>query len=207
MIGHRWSATLAPITFASTLMLVVGCASTTEMRYYTLGDGGSSATSAADSARPTIRVERLVVAEPYSDRRIVYRPSAIEVAYWEFQRWAEPPDKMITARLASNLSASGLFQSVDSFPYSWERADMVLRGVVLAFEEIDGEDGWYGHVEMFLELVDRDAEESLWSSRFEAERKAERKDPDAVVEALAGALDEIAAEVEARIENVLRRRE
>jgi len=165
------------------------CGGVPRVRYYTL------ATPALGESRPqggavSVRVRRLGVAEPYGDRRIVYRRSDTEVGFWELHRWAEPPDRMITARLAEELRASGLFEWVDSFPYSARPVDFVLGGAVLAFEEVDREDGWYGRVELFLELRRSGEAVPLWSERVRAERPAAAKSPEAVVEALSSALDE-----------------
>ena len=156
-----------------------------------------------DTTKPLIRVERLTVAEPYAGRRIVYRSAPNELAFWDFRQWACATDRMITASMAGRLSETGLFRGVDSFPYSWDRADLVLGGAVLAFEELDKEDGWYGHVKMFLEVTEQSSREVIWSSKIEVERKAAGRNPEALVQALSEALDEVVSEVERNIEQAV----
>ncbi len=191
MVLNKQVRYLMPVLLSIAAIAASGCASVPEAHFYTLGVLASPAPADTDSVDPVIRIERLAVAEPYAGRRIVYRPTATEVAFWEFRRWAEPPDKMITAAVAADLASSGLFRSVDSFPYSWEEADLILRGAVLAFEEVDKGEQWYAHVKLFLELTDARSRETLWSSKMEAEKRAAERTPDSLVEALSAALNEI----------------
>jgi ABC-type uncharacterized transport system auxiliary subunit len=197
---------LARVLCATALLAACGCASVPKTHFYTLANVAPSVTAGADSAGPLIRIERLAVAEPYAGRRIVYRPKPMEVAFWELRRWAEPPDKMITAAVAARLAASGMFRGVDTFPYSWDEADLILRGAVLAFEEVDRGDEWYGHVKLFFELIDAGSRRTLWSSKMEAEKKAAARTPDALVEALTAALDEILTQAEAEMAPAVERR-
>jgi TolB-like protein len=67
----------------------------------------------------------------------------------------------------------------------------VLKGAVLAFEEVDKEDGWYGRVKIVMELTDASSGKTLWSDVLERDKKAASKTPSAVVEALSLALDEV----------------
>ncbi len=192
----RFPKLIGAVAAAVALVGMQSCASNPNVRYYKLGDEISTAAAGADTTRPAVRVERLAVPEPYSGQRIVYRPSKREVGFWDFHRWAEPADRMITSRVAGHLAQSGIFGSVDSFPYTWEHADFVVRGAVLAFEEVDREEGWFGHVRLFMELVDTASGRTLWSSKIDVEKMAEEKEPDAVVEALALALEEAVARAE-----------
>jgi len=196
---RRAGALVAGAALATLLAAgATGCGPVPRVRYYSLETAASSV-AAADTSGPSVRVERLEVAEPYDGRRIVYKPSRNEVAFWEFHQWAAPPARMITDRVAGRLRRSGLFGWVDSFPYSWGRVDFVLRGAVLAFEEVDREDGWYARVELFLELSEPGGDAPLWSSRVGAERKASGRQPAAVVDALSRALDEAVDEAASRM--------
>jgi ABC-type uncharacterized transport system auxiliary subunit len=175
----------------SVALCLQGCGTVPGVRYYTLNGSDSleAASSSADSL--VLRVERFAVAEPYADRRIVYREKRREVGFWDFHMWAESPDRMITAKVADLLTETGTFKKVDSFPYVWDKADFVLKGAVLAFEEVDKEDGWYGRVKIVMELTDASSGKTLWSDVLERDKKAASKTPSAVVEALSLALDEV----------------
>jgi len=203
MIDSSWPRVLAMILATVGILVGLGCASPPKVHYYTLGGVSVTLPGEVDSTKPLIRVERLAVAEPYAGRRIVYRPAANEVAFWDFRQWAEPPGRMITARVAAHLAQSGLFRDVDSFPYSWEKADLVLRGAVLAFEEVDRGDEWYGRVKLFLELVEPKAGRAVWSSKIEAEKKARKRNPEALVDVLAEALDEAIVVAEGKMAKAL----
>lgn len=196
MIGRRLLGTAATIVPTIAILIMLGCGSVPKVRYYTLGDVASAARAGGDTTRPLLRVERLSVAQPYDGRRIVYRPAPNEVAFWDFRQWAGPPSKMITSRVAELLDRSGLFEDIDTFPYSWKDADLVLKGAVLAFEEVDRENEWYGRIKLFLELRSRETGRTLWSSKIEVEKKASGRNPEALVLALSEALDEAVARVE-----------
>lgn len=178
------------------IMHLLGCGTIPETRYYTLDPAEPPTMQAASAIWDTsaagvvLRVERFAVAEPFADRRMIYRAAPREVGFWDFHLWAQPPDRMITARVAERLAETGLFKKVDSFPYALTKADLTLRGAVLAFEEVDKEDGWYGHLKIFMELVDPKTGDALWSDKMDLEKKAARKNPSAVVEALTQALDD-----------------
>jgi len=194
--GYFESAVLAGVLGGFVLCLM-GCGTVPEPRYYTLDriaslDALEAPTGARNSPTDTLvlKVERLAVPDPYADRRIVFRPTGKEVDFWDFHLWAQPLDRMITAKVAGELEKAGVFGKIDSFPYTWEKPDLVLRGVVLAFEEIDRDDGWYGRVKLFLEMSDSSTGDVLWSDKLDVEKKADRKAPVAVVEALSQALDE-----------------
>jgi ABC-type uncharacterized transport system auxiliary subunit len=180
--------------FVGALVLIAaclqGCGTVPKTHYYTLDQIGAPTSGATPPAGSVLRVERLAVAEPYADRRMVFRPAGREVGFWDFHMWAQPLDRMITARVAERLSETGMFRKVDSFPYTWEKADLVLKGAVLAFEEVDRDDGWYGRAKIFLELVDPATGDVIWANKMDIEKKAGLKKAAAVVEALSQALDE-----------------
>jgi ABC-type uncharacterized transport system auxiliary subunit len=192
-----WRGCLILFVALTACLTSVGCGTVHNIHYYSLGDASPSISAGSDTTKPLVRVERLTVAEPYAGRRLVYRPTPNEIAFWEFHQWAAPPARMITARLANRMGRSGLFRDVDCFPYSYGEADLVLRGTVLAFEELDRGSEWYAHVKIFLELSNRRAGPSvLWSKKIEVERKALERKPKAMVNALSEALDEAIAQAE-----------
>jgi ABC-type uncharacterized transport system auxiliary subunit len=197
---------LAPVFIAVAALAAFGCAPMPKAHFYTIAPVASSSAADADTTKPSIRVERLSVAEPYAGRRIVYRPAGSEVDFWEYRRWAESPDMMITAGVAAHVGASGLFGDVDTFPYSWGDVDLILRGAVLAFEEVDKGNDWYGHVKLFLELIDSRSRKTLWSGKVETEKKAAAKTPEALVDALSAALDEALTEAEGGMAPAVERR-
>lgn len=204
MIWRSWLLLVA----AAASVASAGCGSTNRIHYYTLGEGSPAVAAVDDTTKPLIRVERLTVAEPYAGRRIVYRPTQNEIAFWEYHQWATPTGRMITARLANRLGKSGMFRGVDCFPYSWGDAEFVLRGTVLAFEELDRGSEWYAHVKIFLELTNRKKGRStIWSSKIEVEEKAAAREPKALVDALSSALDEAIGKAEAGIAGAINRME
>lgn len=67
---------------------------------------------------------------------IVYRPSAEQIAFYQYHRWAEDPRQAVTDLMMRDLAASGLFQSVDIFDGRGS-PDLVLSGTLEQLEELD----------------------------------------------------------------------
>ena len=82
-------------------VLLVGCAGTPPSRYYQM-DAGPPPTAAVTDG-PVVFVDRAVVAG-YADRSpIVVRQGVAEVAFAEFDAWAEPLANQITTVVADAL--------------------------------------------------------------------------------------------------------
>src|SRR5579871_2360909 len=80
--------------------------------YYKL-DIPPSVTPAGPSAPVSVRIEPFRTSSLLRQDRIVYRPSPVEVGYYEYHRWAEPPSDSVTKALADQLVKRRLFQSVE----------------------------------------------------------------------------------------------
>jgi len=68
--------------------------------------------------------------------RIVYRPSAQEVGYYEFHRWATNPRQMITQYVAAAIEATALFKAVSLDEVGIQPA-YLLTGNIERLEELD----------------------------------------------------------------------
>ncbi len=83
------------------LLLLAGCGGTPPSRYYLMDAGPPSSAAQADG--PVVFVDRASVAA-YADRSaIVVRRGATEVAFAEFDAWAEPLAGQITQVVADAL--------------------------------------------------------------------------------------------------------
>jgi ABC-type uncharacterized transport system auxiliary subunit len=182
-------------------LLLTGCASAPELRYYRV-----AVPTAAPAVAPlpvTLGVARLAAAEPCRQERILYRNSPYRVQYYAADRWEVPPAEMVQEALLTQLRASGRFRRV----VAWRpgEADARLEVRLLRFEEVDEAQEWAGEVELEYEVV-TGAERSLWRGVSRQRVSAEARSVEAVVAALSRALaaslievtERTAAELQAR---------
>ena len=118
---------------------------------------------------------------------IVYKTSRNQMGTYLYHRWTEPPVRMIQAKLIRLLRTSGEYQSVSS-PGSGSAGDLVVRGRLYEFAEVDSE-GINGLVSMEFELYNRKTAKILWSHFYSQTEPVEGKQVPAVVEALDRNLD------------------
>src|SRR5215467_1529753 len=108
--------------------LLVGCGSVSgpATKYYKL-DIPPAPTPAGQSVPVSLRIEPFRTSSLLRQDRIVYRPSPVEVGFYEYHRWAEPPSDTVTRAFADQLKRKRTFESVE-ISEGEERADYVLRG-------------------------------------------------------------------------------
>lgn len=139
---------------------------------------------AAEPVAGTLDIGAFSVASHLRDAAIAARISPIEIEYYEGHRWAAPLEEFVPLAIARSLRASGAFREV-SLRGS---ADLRLEGTILAFEEVDRGEEWWGAVELDLRLLRLG--ESVWAGTVRAERPAIDRHPEHVVEAIRAALGE-----------------
>ena len=99
--------------------LLAGCGSIQgpAIRYYKLNIPPAP-TPAGPSVSVPLRIEPFETTSLLRQDRIVYCPSSVEVGFYDYHRWAEPPKDTITKAIADQLTARRLFQSVEISEWS-----------------------------------------------------------------------------------------
>ena len=92
---------------------------------------------------------------------IVYRPSAEQIAFYQYHRWAEDPRRAVTELMMRDLEASGLFRSVDVYDGRGS-PDLVLSGTLEHLEEFDQGGKVSVQVTISARLVSVKTEEVVW---------------------------------------------
>ena len=166
------------------LGLLAGCGSVREpaTKYYKL-DIPPAPTPAGPSAPASLRIEPFRTTALLRQDRIVYRPSPVEVGYYEYHRWAEPPNDAVTKALADQLTKRRVFRSVEVSDGA-EKADYVLRGSIDRLQEVDYTGAVRVQVLISAELEDPVQRRIIWSSSAASERVVARSDVQAVVAAM-----------------------
>ncbi len=164
--------------------LLPGCGGVPETFYYTLAFESSLPLNDDHSPLPfALGVEKFQSEMVYDDDRIIYRDSPFEIKYYYYRRWVAPPRHLVTEKVLSHLSESGLFEKVTAYP-SMVNVKYVLSGRLLAFEEWDEQDKWFGKVTFKASLYEPATQRVVWSDTFAHQQPVAKKIPAAVVEAI-----------------------
>jgi len=163
---------------------LAGCGSTRgpATRYYKL-DIPPAPAPAGPSAAASLRVEPFRTASLLRQDRIVYRPSPVEVGFYEYHRWAEPPNDAVTKALADQLTKRRVFRSVE-ISDGGDKADYVLRGSIDRLQEVDYMGGVRVQVTISVQLEDPARQQIIWSSAASSESAVAKSDVQAVVTAM-----------------------
>lgn len=164
--------------------LLLSCGGVPETFYYTLAFEPSQPLNDGHTPLPfAVGVEKFQSETIYDDDRIIYRDSPFEIKYYYYRRWVAPPRHLVTKKVLSHLSESCLFERVTAYP-SMANVKYVLSGNLLAFEEWDEQEKWFGKVTFKASLYEPATQRVLWSGTFAHQQPVAKKIPAAVVEAI-----------------------
>jgi ABC-type uncharacterized transport system auxiliary subunit len=110
----------------------------------------------------------------------------VEVGFYEYHRWAEPPNDTLTRALADQLRRRRVFQSV-AISGGGEKVDYVLRGRIERLQEVDYMGGVRVQVSISAQLDDPVQQRTLWSSVASSDSVVTRGNVQAVVAAMSQA--------------------
>jgi len=170
------------------LALLSGCGSGPKTSYYKL-DIPPAPTPAGRSAPASLRIEPFRTATLLRQDKIVYRPSPVEVGFYDYHRWAEPPNDTVTQAIADQLRRRQVFQFVE-ISGRREKADYVLTGTIDRLQEVDYEGAVRVQVSISAELDDAAGRQKIWSGSASSEQVVARSDVQAVVVAMSRATQE-----------------
>lgn len=194
---------LAVVCLVSCLTVLTGCGGTPATYYYRLD---YDMPAADGEALPlTLGIAGFETDVLYSGDRIVFRNSPYEVQFYHYRRWVAPPKLIVYEQVLKQFKASGAFKNVVEVP-STARPDYILNGKLIAFEEWDEDEKWYGKAGLSLELYHRDTREIVWKSTVTEVTSATERTPAEVVKAISISLRKLTAQAIGDIKNELRNR-
>lgn len=173
------------ISMVAFLAILASCASAPKMDHYIIDMTPSGRVETAAN----LDVSGIVVSEKLAQRRIVIQSSPTRVETYATARWATGVREMVEQKLATEFGA----------PVAGSR-NLVLDGMVTAFEQVDGTAGPQARVRLDVEIRDvgsNRSEDPLLAKTYEVVRAAETDSVDAVVRALSRALEDMAVEIAA----------
>jgi len=183
--------------------VVASCASTPAPNYYTLEPSTDAEPAIRETPLPyTLVIARFGAEQPYDSRRIVWRAGSNRLGYYPREKWASLPEEMFSYRLHERAYGSNMFRHV-SLGVDADNADLILRGRITSFEELDTHDGWFGKVEMWAELAQKDGT-VVWSGIVGHTERATEQNVDASVRAITEACEVVISSLLSHIDDSLR---
>lgn len=171
-------------------VLIGGCSLTRpqpEVRHYALTLTAPEVSSG--TATLSLIVSPFTARDPYGRDLMVYRSSPYRLDFYNYHRWAAVPAELVTDWTRRYLRESGLFAKV--FPAMEGNADWILGGVIHQFEEVDHEQTWEAVLSIDFWLTRADQHSPVWFQSYTATQQAEKRNPEAIAEAMSRGLENI----------------
>ncbi len=174
-------------------LVFCGCSLThpkQEVQYYVLAlPPPSPVPSGPAPVKASLVVRPFTAQPPYDRDRMVYRSSPYEFDFYHYHRWVTKPADILTALTRRTLQQAGLFTAV--YPTPDARADLRLGGVVRQYEEVDQAQSWQAALSIEVWLSRSQESAPFWFQSYSATRRASRRNPVAVAEAMSQNLQDI----------------
>ena len=140
----------------------------------------------SNGALGPVAVREFRCPEYLCEGRIVYRPTAEEVEFYEYHRWAMNPRQAITQYLEDGLRARALFESVSEHERGSEAA-YELSGNIERLEEVDEGRDVRTVCTISAQLLDTRMKSVVWSRTASETVAVEKRDMAGVVSSLSAA--------------------
>ena len=143
-----------------------------EVRYYTMAIAPVVETAA--STPVSLGVRPLDYARYYK-QKFAHRTGVTDIAFRDFDQWAELPRDTITRALIDGLTRSGRFADV-GYTFDLARPTHVLTGDLRRFDEVLQDEGSRTAMcEVRLELRERSTGALVWTATMRMERPIEQE--------------------------------
>jgi ABC-type uncharacterized transport system auxiliary subunit len=174
--------TLVLASACTATLLMAGCGGKILYpHYYTLDIPAAPKPAASGSRWPATLAVRRFEALPYLRQgRIVYRPGATEISFYDYHRWAADPAATVTAAVIDALRSSRLFAYVR--PYDGRgQPDYLMSGRLERLEEIDSGSSVRVEAKLSAELIDLRTAATVWTGDADETLGVETRNVNSVV--------------------------
>ena len=145
------------------MLVAAGCGGTIPKTHYYVLALPAPAPQVREPAPYTAAVMAFRAPDQLDQDRILFRPSAVEVDFYEYHRWAERPAATLTTAFVDRLRAQRLFANVSVFDGKG-KPDYLIRGRLDRLEEVDYPEGVTVRVELSAEAVDGKTLKTVWTA-------------------------------------------
>ena len=140
-IGFEKIGTLLLVTLIA--LIIAGCFSRSKPAYmidqYTL-EYAPPVVAGLDVLPESVRVERFSVNQSFNSQAMVYKPSPLRLAAYNYSRWRINPGDMVTDYLLRDLRNAHIFRAVFSYRDTESSRFVIEGGVVEFLEAVDAKD-------------------------------------------------------------------
>ena len=175
------------------LMSCLGSQGFTPTRFYSINVASEAAPLALRTWPVMLGVRPFTAALRYRDR-ILYRVSDVEVGFYEYARWVEPPEEMVLRAVTERLRQARLFRQVTSAD-SVQLPAWILSAEVTRFDEVRGTSASQAECWLRLELRHARTEVLLWSGVLQASALLQAETPQGLAQAMSRAVQDVARDL------------
>jgi ABC-type uncharacterized transport system auxiliary subunit len=186
-------AVLGVLMVCAFLTGCLGARQFTPVRYYSLEPLTDNIPQAIQRWTIPLGIQPFTAATRYRER-MLYRSSEVEVNFYEYDRWVEPPEEMVTRLIAAALRDAGLFQQVQQVA-NLQLPAWVLSGELLRFDEVRGAQASRAACWLRLALRRAQDERLLWSKTLRAAVPLSHKSAAGLAVAMSAAVQQIAQQL------------
>jgi len=120
---------------------------------------------------------------------IAYYPSADQVNFYDYHRWAIDPRNAVTTAVIQNIQARGVFQSVQLYD-GRGTSDYLVTGTLDHLEEVDRGHDVFVEVRLSAQLMDLRTGDVLWKDASSETTKLEQHTVPAIVAGISRAAED-----------------
>lgn len=171
----------------ASVLVLAGCGSVRYPTSYLLNLPAPAPQAAAPEAgMGSVVVREFRCPEYLCEGRIVYRPTAEEVGFYEHHRWAVSPRQAVTQSIVDALRTRSMFSSI-AYNERGVEAEYVLTGAIERLEEVDEGRDVRAVCLISAQLIDANTRTVVWHGAVSETIPVERRDVAGVVSSLSAA--------------------
>jgi ABC-type uncharacterized transport system auxiliary subunit len=186
---------LAVLFMIAVSIASVGCMGKVKYpNYYTLNVPPPPDPPAEEGVRRSVALREFRSPTYLRQGAIVYRPSAEQIGFYNYHRWAVDPREFVTNAVADRLRASGKFARVILYDGHAD-ADYILSGRLEKLEEVDYDGGVRVQVAISAQMTKLDTGATVWTNEVFETGAVVQRDVPAVVSEMNRTMDRAIAKL------------
>src|ERR1700678_1598018 len=155
---------MAVLFMIAVSIALVGCMGNVKYpSYYTLNLPPPPDPPAQEGVRASVAIREFRSPTYLRQGAIVYRPSAEQIGFYNYHRWAIDPREFVTTAVADRLRASSNFAHVSIYD-GCSDADYILSGRLEKLEEVDSEGGIKVEVAILAQMTKLSTGATVWTN-------------------------------------------
>jgi ABC-type uncharacterized transport system auxiliary subunit len=171
-----------PLAAVLVSLAVVGCFGNTpapSARYFWLGTWLDLKPYAGEPLPVVLQVEEFDTEPAFDHLRLVYRVSNDQIRHYRFRQWVSKPGRLVRDAVRRYFQVGGWLRHVTEAPSPIP--DFVLRGRVLAIEQVERGEQWVSHLSLVMRLRRSVDQKVVWTGVLDQEVRVRNRTPEEIV--------------------------